>query len=141
MESHEFQEILKALKQYSKETDRKIDALQTEMNEGFKQVGERFEQVDKRFEQIDQRFEKIEKRLDRIEDRMDRSDKKYDGLRVDMTETQETTDYLSSKVLQHEEKYGPLAKTRPTVSPGYIYLSTTAYDSTTTSRLNQRLLI
>lgn len=47
--------------------------------------------------QMDQRFDRIEGRLDRME-------KKMDGFRVELTETQETVDFISVKTLQHEKK-------------------------------------
>ncbi|WP_394186907.1 hypothetical protein [Metabacillus halosaccharovorans] len=48
-------------------------------------------------DKVDQRFDQIERRLERIE-------KKMDGFRVELTETQETVDFISVKTLQHEKK-------------------------------------
>ncbi|PGT83858.1 MULTISPECIES: hypothetical protein [Bacillaceae] len=79
-------EILNALKLHSDKMDQK-----------FKKVDERFEKIDERFERVDERFDSIEGRLDRIE-------KKMDGFRVELTETQETVDFISVKTLQHEKK-------------------------------------
>ncbi len=122
MEGSGFKEILNALKLHSEHIDQKMDVmkenLEGQMNEGFKQISqrfervdERFEQIDKRFDQIDERFEQIYKRLEQVDERFeqidkrfDNLDKKVDGIRVDLTETQETTDFLSSKVVQHERK-------------------------------------
>ncbi|MFD2214812.1 hypothetical protein [Metabacillus endolithicus] len=53
---------------------------------------------------IDQRFKKVDERLDRIEGRLGRIEKKMDGIRVELTETQETVDFISVKTLQHEKK-------------------------------------
>lgn len=59
-------------------------------------------------DKIDERFDSLEQRMDRMENKMDtrfeRQEKKLDGLRVEITETQETVDYLSSKSLQHDKK-------------------------------------
>ncbi|PMC36641.1 hypothetical protein CJ195_14495 [Bacillus sp. UMB0899] len=79
-------EILNALKLHSEHMDQK------------------FKKVDERFERIDERFEKIDERFDRIEGRLDRMEKKMDGVRVELTETQETVDFISVKTLQHEKK-------------------------------------
>lgn len=69
-------EILHALKMHSEDVDKKFDAINLKM---------------------EQRFDQMEQRFDRLE-------KKVDGIRVDLTETQETTDFLLSKTAQHEKK-------------------------------------
>jgi len=55
-------------------------------------------------EHMDQKFKKVDERFDRIEGRLDRMEKKMDGVRVELTETQETVDFISVKTLQHEKK-------------------------------------
>ena|SRR5699024_2407336 len=105
MEQSNLNQILSALSTHSEHIDKKIQETKVElenrmddmksglehrMDVGFKQVEERFEQTDKRFEQVDKRFDNL--------------GKKMDGIRVDLSETQETTDFLSSKVIQHEQK-------------------------------------
>lgn len=80
-------EILNALKLHAEHIDKK-----------FEQVDKRFEQVDKRFEQIDNRFEQVDKRFDRLE-------MKVDGVRLDLTDTQKTTNFLLGKIAHHEEKF------------------------------------
>lgn len=111
MEQSGIKEILNALELHSKNINQQINQLRVDFEKRFEQVDKRFEQVDKRFEnvdkrfeQVDQRFEEMEKRFDRIDERLDRVDKKFDGMRVEITETQETVDFLSSKVIQHEKK-------------------------------------
>jgi chaperonin cofactor prefoldin len=62
--------------------------------------------------QMDEKLEKMETKLinrmdegfERLENRIDRLEKKFEGLRIELTETQETVDYLSSKSVQHEKK-------------------------------------
>ena len=61
-------------------------------------------QMEQRFNQIDERFEKVDQRLDSIDERLDRMEKKMDGFRVELTETQETVDFIAKKTLQHEKK-------------------------------------
>ena len=73
-------EILNALKLHAEHIDKK------------------FEQVDKRFEQIDKRFEQVDKRFDRLE-------MKVDGVRLDLTDTQKTTNFLLGKIAHHDEKF------------------------------------
>ncbi len=48
--------------------------------------------------------DKVDQRFDRLEGRLDRMEKKMDGFRVELTETQETVDFISVKTLQHEKK-------------------------------------
>ncbi|HLQ72016.1 MAG TPA: hypothetical protein VK142_09450 [Bacillota bacterium] len=114
MKSNEYQELVTILKEYFERMDAKFDRPDSDMNKGFLQVSKRFEQVDKQFDQIDKRFEQIDKRFEQVEQTMDRRfdilGKKVDGIRADLTETQETTDYPTSKVHQHEKKYVPRIK-------------------------------
>lgn len=49
-------------------------------------------------------LKKVDERFERIEERLDRVEKKIDGVRVELTETQETVDFISVKTLQHEKK-------------------------------------
>lgn len=79
-------EILKALELHSKKMDK------------------RFDQVEERLDRVETRLDQVEERLDRVETRLDRIEKKFDGTRVEITETQETVDFLSSKTIQHEKK-------------------------------------
>ena len=80
------------------------------MEKRFEQIDERFEKIDERFEEIDQRFEKIDQRFDKMEERFDRLEKKFDGIRVELTETQETTDFVATKSIQHEKKIREMNK-------------------------------
>ncbi len=68
------------------------------------QMEQSFNKIDERFEKIDQRFKKVDQRLDSIDERLDRMEKKMDGFRVELTETQETVDFVAKKTLQHEKK-------------------------------------
>ena len=54
--------------------------------------------------EMELRFKKVDERLDSIEGRLDRIEKKMDGFRVELTETQETVDFISVKTLQHVKK-------------------------------------
>ncbi|GIN72817.1 hypothetical protein J14TS2_32920 [Bacillus sp. J14TS2] len=67
-------------------------------------IDQRFEQMDQRFEHIDKRFGQMEKRFEQMDKRFDRLEKKVDGVRLDLTDTQKTTNFLLGKVAHHEEK-------------------------------------
>jgi len=92
-ESQIIKEVLHALSLHSKRMDQRFD----EVDRRFEEIDKRFEQVDGRFEQMDKRFEKMDKRFDHLE-------KKVDGIRVDLSETQETTNFLLSKAAHHDKK-------------------------------------
>src|SRR5690625_7011561 len=84
-------EVLKALSLHSEK-----------MEQRFEQIDQRFEQIDRRFEQIDLRFEQMEQRFDKMDVRFDRLEKKVDGIRVELTETQETTDFVAKKTIDRK---------------------------------------
>jgi septation ring formation regulator EzrA len=86
-------EILNALQLHSRKMDEK-----------FEKVDARFDQVDARFEQVEIRFNQVDARFDRIEERLDRVESKLGGFRAEMTEVQETVDFMSAKTVQHEKK-------------------------------------
>lgn len=86
-------EILNALQLHSRKMDEK-----------FEKVNARFDQVDARFEQVETRFNQVDARFDRIEERLDRVENKLGGFRAEMTEVQETVDFISAKTVQHEKK-------------------------------------
>ncbi|MTW85985.1 hypothetical protein F3157_09980 [Virgibacillus dakarensis] len=63
------------------------------------------EHVDNKFGQMNDKMDNLRNELDTKMDRgFNRLGKKIDGIRVDLTETQETTDYLLSKTAQHQKK-------------------------------------
>lgn len=82
-DSHILKEVLNALNDHSKQINKRFD----EMEERFEL---RFEEMDKRFEEVDKRFDNL--------------DKKVDGIRVDLSETQETTNFLLIKAARQDKK-------------------------------------
>ncbi|MFD2762126.1 hypothetical protein [Lentibacillus juripiscarius] len=91
MEQSELQQTLGALNDFSRTIREEMQAMEKRLNNEMQVMEKRMEKrMDERFDQVDGRFDKLEK--------------KVDGLRVDLTETQETVDYLSSKNAQHERK-------------------------------------
>jgi chromosome segregation ATPase len=94
-------QVLNALSVHSKQ-------LNAKMEEGFAEVNDRMDQrfaeVDKRFDAVDQRFAEVDNRFDVVEQKIDHLNKKVDGLRINLHETQETAEFSASKVIQHEKK-------------------------------------
>ncbi|GGB58580.1 hypothetical protein GCM10011409_40060 [Lentibacillus populi] len=63
------------------------------------------EHVDNKFDQMSDKMDNMRSELDTKMDRgFNRLGKKIDGIRVELTETQETTDYLLSKTARHQKK-------------------------------------
>jgi len=87
-------EILNALKLHGEQ-----------MNKKFAEVDERFVAMERKFEKkFAEMDEKFEKRFDDMDKRFDRLEKKVDGIRADLTDTQEITNFLLSRSAKHEEK-------------------------------------
>ncbi|OZU88137.1 hypothetical protein CIL03_13505 [Virgibacillus indicus] len=86
-----------------------LQAILGALNDFSKKIDEKFEKIDEKFEKIDQRFENLENRMD---ERFDRLEIKLDAKTVELRETQETVDFLSSKTLQHEKKLRELYSQR-----------------------------
>jgi len=71
------------------------------------------EEIEKRFDEMNSKIENSIFDLEsKMNNRFDRLEKKVDGIRVELTETQETTDYLLSKNAQHERKLRELSRQR-----------------------------
>ncbi|MGP4064318.1 hypothetical protein ACTWPF_05295 [Oceanobacillus sp. M65] len=63
-------EILQQILDNQVETNKKIEALEANMEGRFAQVEERFVQIEERFEQVEERFAQMEKRLGQMEERI-----------------------------------------------------------------------
>ena len=67
--------------------------------------------MDERVQAMDDR---LESRIDRLEnemnERFNRLETKIDSLRIELIETQETVDFHSSKIAQHDRKIRKLAQ-------------------------------
>ena len=97
------------------------------LNTFGKKVEQQFKAIDNRFNEIHQRLDAVELRLDEMDKRFDATDEKInqgfasintglgrleiksDSMRVELTETQETTNFLLKKVAQHEKRFLELA--------------------------------
>ncbi|WP_153722629.1 hypothetical protein [Sporosarcina cascadiensis] len=83
-------EILHAIQLHGERTDQKLEEMEQKFDSRFEQIDQRFEQIDRRFEQMDQRFDRLEI--------------KVDGIRLDLSDTQRTSNFTLSKLAAHDEK-------------------------------------
>jgi hypothetical protein len=85
MEKSELNEILNALKLHSEHIDKKMDVMKTDIEK----------QMDVMKTDLENRMDVMKTDLEkRMDVRFDRLEKKVDGIRVDLTETQETVNFL-----------------------------------------------
>lgn len=95
MEQSGVQEILKALKLHSAHIDDKLNDMKTHLEN----------RMDDMKTQLENRMDDIKTQLEnRMDERFDRIEAKLSGIRTELTETQETVDYLAIKSAQHEKK-------------------------------------
>lgn len=99
-----FKEIMNALNQFGERIEDKM--------EKFDQRMDRFE---KRMDKFEQRMDKLENRMDSLEtemkqgfekinEKLDRHADILSGHRAEISELQDTTDFLLKKVASHEQK-------------------------------------
>ncbi|SEN02586.1 hypothetical protein SAMN05192533_10889 [Mesobacillus persicus] len=101
MEKSELNEILNALKLHSEHIDKKMDVMKTDLEKRIGSLEGRMGSLEGRMGSLEGRMDSLDTKMDV---RFDRLEKKVDGIRVDLTETQETVNFLSSKYAQHEKK-------------------------------------
>jgi hypothetical protein len=95
MEQSGIQEILKALKLHPTHIDEKLNEMKVHLENHMENV-----KTD-----LENRMENVKTDLEnRMDERFDRIEAKLNGFRVELTETQETVDYLTIKSAQHEKK-------------------------------------
>ncbi|OXB92045.1 hypothetical protein [Parageobacillus galactosidasius] len=91
-------EILKALDLHATQLRAQMVEIETKMQEMNNRLEAKLQEMNDR----------LEARIDRLEnemnERFNRLETKVDNLRTELTETQETVDFLSSKTIQHERK-------------------------------------
>jgi chaperonin cofactor prefoldin len=84
--------------------DKKVEAMNGELKRKFAEMDERIQEMDDR----------LESRIDRLEngmnERFNRLETKIDNLRIELIETQETVDFHSVKIAQHERKIRKLSQ-------------------------------
>lgn len=101
----------------------KFDSLQRQvqaLNEKTNTMDKRVEDMDKRMEGMDGRIEEMDGRFERqiaqlertINERFERLEAKLGHIRLEPAETQETVDFHSVKIAQHDRKIRHLLHTR-----------------------------
>jgi hypothetical protein len=78
-----------------------ISAFQTEMREGFRQVGERFDALEKRFDALEKRFDALEKE---VRDGFRRLERKQDVLNQSILEIRGDLRYMDERITALEQK-------------------------------------
>ncbi|MGY0694229.1 hypothetical protein ACW2QC_15860 [Virgibacillus sp. FSP13] len=101
MDEYGFKEILNAFKLHSEHIDKKMDTLKADLTSQINGLETRMDGLETRMDGLETRMDEGFKRVDK---KLDNLNKKSNGIRVELTETQETVDYLSSKNAQHEKK-------------------------------------
>ncbi|WP_047985462.1 hypothetical protein [Ornithinibacillus californiensis] len=102
-------EILHAVKLHGEHMNKQFVEMDAKFEKKFVEMDEKFEKkfaemdanFEKRFDEMDEKFEK---RFDEMDKRFDRLEKKVDGIRMDLTDTQQTTNYLLKKIADHDNK-------------------------------------
>jgi chaperonin cofactor prefoldin len=92
--------ILQALNEYSSDMNKRFSDMEEQLDNRFEKIESRIDQLE---DNMNARFDVIEKRVNRVE-------QKADGLRVDMTDVQETLDWTSTKTIKHDRKLRELAQ-------------------------------
>lgn len=111
-------EILKALDLHASDIRSQI----ADLNEKFQSLDKKVEGMDrefrKKFAEMDKRMQaledRLESRIDRLEnemnERFDRLETKINHIRRELIETQETVDFHSVKIAQHDRKIRNLSQ-------------------------------
>ena len=111
MEDVALKTILQALKEHSEHIDSRFDHLEKRMDG----LEARMDKLESRMDKMESRMDKLESRMDKLEndlqsfrknvdERFTRLEKKLEGIRAELTDAQETLDFVSSKTLKHEKK-------------------------------------
>ncbi|MCT1903688.1 hypothetical protein [Oceanobacillus sojae] len=95
-------EILHALELHSQHIDKRFEQMDSKMDNMRTDLETKMDNMRTDLEtKMDNMYTDLEARMDRGFDHLG---KKIDGVRTDLTETQDTTDFLLSKTAQHEKK-------------------------------------
>ncbi|MED4968402.1 hypothetical protein [Parageobacillus toebii] len=104
-------EFLKALDLHASDFRSQIAALNEKIEAMNGEFRRKFVEIDKRIQEMDDR---LEGRIDRLEnemnERFNRLETKIDNLRIELIETQETVDFHSAKIAQHDRKIRKLSQ-------------------------------
>ncbi|AKM18193.1 MULTISPECIES: hypothetical protein [Geobacillus] len=90
-------EVVEALKIFSRDIRTQIDEMGSQLRAEIQDTANQLRAEMQQFRaEVNERFDRLEQ--------------KFAGLRVELTETQETVHFLASKTIQHEKKLHHLAK-------------------------------
>lgn len=91
--------------------DDKVQSLDKKVEGMDREFRKKFEEMDKRMQALEDR---LESRIDRLEnemnERFDRLETKINHIRMELIETQETVDFHSVKIAQHDRKIRNLSQ-------------------------------
>lgn len=108
MEQTILTEIMNALNMHSQQIQNDFRRLEEKFDQKFAEQSDKITNLEKKMDNLENRMDRLENRMDSIEIKMDkgfnRLDVKFSGMRVELTESQETIDYVATKTLQHEQK-------------------------------------
>ncbi|AUI35675.1 hypothetical protein CWI35_03315 [[Bacillus] caldolyticus] len=109
-------QILQVLDLYAADMRKQFEALHEKFDSLQRQVqalNEKTDEMDKRIEEMDGRFERQIAQLERtVNERFERLEAKLGHIRVEPVETQETVDFHSVKIAQHDRKIRHLLHAR-----------------------------
>jgi gas vesicle protein len=100
------QEILKALELHSDHIHVEMKKISIQMRTEMQEVGNQLRtEIQEMGNQLRTEMQEMVGKLkEKMDERFNRLETKVDNLRIELSETQETVDFLSSKTLQHERK-------------------------------------
>jgi predicted nuclease with TOPRIM domain len=108
----ETNELLQQILDNQVETNRKIVALEANMEERFAQVEERFGQVDKQFAQVERRFVQMEERFAQVEKRLDKVEEKIELLTSQTTQAyHDLVEIITNQKEDITQNFTPLVET------------------------------
>lgn len=108
----ETNELLQQILDNQVETNRKIVALEANMEERFAQVEERFGQVDKQFAQVERRFVQMEERFAQVEKRLDKVEEKIELLTSQTTQAyRDLVEVITNQKEDITQNFTPLVET------------------------------
>jgi gas vesicle protein len=99
-------EILKALELHSDHIHAEMQKMSSQLKAEMQEMGNqlRTEMKEMGSQLRTEMKEMVGKLEEKMDERFNRLETKVDSLRIELSETQETVDFLSSKTLQHERK-------------------------------------
>jgi gas vesicle protein len=99
-------EILKSLELHSDHIHVEMQKISSQLRAEMKEMGNqlRTEMKEMGNQLRTEMKEMVGKLEEKMDERFNRLETKVDNLRIELSETQETVDFLSSKTLQHERK-------------------------------------